>query len=189
MSWIEESEALLRRAFAEGLSAGATVASLNAAGFAVTRNAVIGKWHRLGLKRGKPVAPRAAAYRQAAPRQQHVATVAPPPPAPASANPRPSPELVAGFLAFRLRQRGAAGPVSLAAAGARQCRRPVAGAARTMLVCGAPTAPGASFCRACAGLAYMPRAKKLTAPRQRDVVAAAGDVAEQDLVDIIGEAA
>ena len=61
MSWTQERVDLLRRLWLEGLSAAQVAAEL---GEGVTRNAVIGKIHRLGLaERGKPAAtprPRAA---------------------------------------------------------------------------------------------------------------------------------
>jgi GcrA cell cycle regulator len=64
MSWTQERVELLRKLWLEGLSAAQVAAEL---GSGVTRNAVIGKIHRLGLaERGKtasaprPRAPRAA---------------------------------------------------------------------------------------------------------------------------------
>ncbi len=40
-----------------------------------------------------------------------------------------------------------------------------------------------------AGLSYLPEAKKVTARPQRDTVVAVTDMAEQDLVDLLGEVA
>lgn len=62
MSWTQERVELLRKLWLEGLSAAQVAAELGAG---VTRNAVIGKIHRLGLaERGKPVnAPRPRAAR------------------------------------------------------------------------------------------------------------------------------
>ena len=52
MSWTQERVELLRKLWLEGLSAAQVAAELGAG---VTRNAVIGKIHRLGLaERGKP---------------------------------------------------------------------------------------------------------------------------------------
>jgi len=52
MSWTQERVELLRKLWLEGLSAAQVAAEL---GSGVTRNAVIGKIHRLGLaERGKP---------------------------------------------------------------------------------------------------------------------------------------
>lgn len=62
MSWTQERVDLLRKLWLEGLSAAQVAAELGAG---VTRNAVIGKIHRLGLaERGKPAtAPRPRAPR------------------------------------------------------------------------------------------------------------------------------
>ncbi len=64
MSWTQERVELLRKLWLDGLSAAQVAAELGAG---VTRNAVIGKIHRLGLaERGKPAnAPRPRAPRPA----------------------------------------------------------------------------------------------------------------------------
>lgn len=69
MSWTDERVALLKKLWMEGLSASQIAAELSGG---VTRNAVIGKVHRLKLSaRAKPasVAPRAKAPRPSAPRR------------------------------------------------------------------------------------------------------------------------
>jgi len=75
--WTEERVELLKKLWAEGLSASQVAKQLGG----VTRNAVIGKIHRLGLSgrattnrapRARPAAPRAAA-----PRPQQTATARP----------------------------------------------------------------------------------------------------------------
>lgn len=69
MTWTDERVALLKKLWMEGLSASQIAAELSGG---VTRNAVIGKVHRLKLSaRAKPanVAPRAKAPRPAAPRR------------------------------------------------------------------------------------------------------------------------
>ncbi|WP_421952624.1 GcrA family cell cycle regulator [Pelagibacterium sp.] len=69
MSWTDERVALLKKLWMEGLSASQIAAELSGG---VTRNAVIGKVHRLKLSaRAKPasVAPRAKAQRPTAPRR------------------------------------------------------------------------------------------------------------------------
>lgn len=56
MTWTEDRVATLRRLWADGLSASQIAREL---GSGVTRNAVIGKLHRLGLsKRSAPSVPR-----------------------------------------------------------------------------------------------------------------------------------
>jgi GcrA cell cycle regulator len=68
MSWTQERVDLLRKLWLEGLSAAQVAAEL---GSGVTRNAVIGKIHRLGLaERGKPT----SAPRPRAPRAPRAAT-------------------------------------------------------------------------------------------------------------------
>lgn len=69
MTWTDERVALLKKLWMEGLSASQIAAEL---GSGVTRNAVIGKVHRLKLSaRAKPtnVAPRAKPSRPSAPRR------------------------------------------------------------------------------------------------------------------------
>lgn len=69
MTWTDERVALLKKLWMEGLSASQIAAELSGG---VTRNAVIGKVHRLKLSaRAKPasVAPRAKAPRPTAPRR------------------------------------------------------------------------------------------------------------------------
>lgn len=69
MSWTDERVALLKKLWMEGLSASQIAAELSGG---VTRNAVIGKVHRLKLSaRAKPasVAPRAKTQRPSAPRR------------------------------------------------------------------------------------------------------------------------
>jgi len=69
MSWTDERVALLKKLWMEGLSASQIAAELSGG---VTRNAVIGKVHRLKLSaRAKPasVAPRTKAPRPTAPRR------------------------------------------------------------------------------------------------------------------------
>lgn len=77
MSWTDERVALLKKLWMEGLSASQIAAELSGG---VTRNAVIGKVHRLKLSaRAKPasVAPRAKAPRPTAPRRPTTASAGP----------------------------------------------------------------------------------------------------------------
>ncbi len=76
MSWTDERVDLLRKLWLEGLSASQIAAELS---HGITRNAVIGKVHRLGLS-GRVKAPTAAAPRQRTrpqPTRQQPRTVAP----------------------------------------------------------------------------------------------------------------
>ncbi|AWD23340.1 GcrA family cell cycle regulator [Fuscovulum blasticum] len=107
MSWTDERVETLKRMWAEGQSASQIAKELGG----VTRNAVIGKVHRLGLSNrvgGKdedeasaPVAPAAAAARP-----EGVTPLRPEPPAPPRAEPAPPPRPAAA------ERPAAAAPVS-----------------------------------------------------------------------------
>ena len=71
MTWTEERVELLKKLWAEGLSASQIAAELGG----ITRNAVIGKVHRLGLSgREKPAANPAHKARKPRPAQTKVRT-------------------------------------------------------------------------------------------------------------------
>ena len=86
MSWTDERVETLKRMWAEGQSASQIAKELGG----VTRNAVIGKVHRLGLSNRNDEAPEAAA--PAAPEAK---------PAPAAAAPKPAPA-APGRAAYRI---------------------------------------------------------------------------------------
>jgi GcrA cell cycle regulator len=88
MSWTDERVDLLRKLWLDGLSASQIAAELS---HGITRNAVIGKVHRLGLS-GRVKAPAAAT-----PRQRTRAT------APRPASPRPAAPVSRGNLAVAFR--------------------------------------------------------------------------------------
>ncbi len=77
MGWTEERVAELKKLWAEGHSASQIAKRLGS----VTRNAVIGKVHRLGLSgRATPSRPVKRPPRLARPKPQHSFRVRPPPP-------------------------------------------------------------------------------------------------------------
>lgn len=94
MSWTDERVELLKKMWGEGQSASQIAKELGG----VTRNAVIGKVHRLGLSNragapeAKPAAPAAPAAPQPAPKA--AAPAQPKPAAAPKAAPRPAPEPV-----------------------------------------------------------------------------------------------
>ena len=101
MAWTEDRVEVLTKLWAEGLSASQIAKHLGG----VTRNAVIGKVHRLGLsgraKPSRPVARTAAKPAKAkvrtvstprVPKAPAAAEVAPPPPPPVEAKPLPNGE-------------------------------------------------------------------------------------------------
>ncbi|QQA42390.1 GcrA family cell cycle regulator [Pelagovum pacificum] len=89
MSWTDERVELLKKMWSEGQSASQIAKELGG----VTRNAVIGKVHRLGLsnRTGPGAAPAAAQPAPAEPAPQPAAS-APPRPAAPKSKPRPEPE-------------------------------------------------------------------------------------------------
>jgi len=70
MTWTDERVEQLKKLWSDGLSASQIAAELGG----ITRNAVIGKVHRLGLS-GRTKAPSAAAPRQRKPRANHMLRV------------------------------------------------------------------------------------------------------------------
>ena len=142
--WSDDRVELLARLWAEGLSASQIAAQL---GGGVTRNAVIGKVHRLGLS-GRAKSGQSAAQRPAKPR-------APASPPPAAEWTRSTPQSPAGQEASRsaverVREQDIAIPVSARVSildlRDSMCRWPL----------GDPTSPDFGFCggKAATGLPY-----------------------------------
>lgn len=194
-TWSDKAVAKLKTLAAQELSASKIAEKLCEAGVYVSRNAVIGKCHRDGIALEQPIGSKPGARARAGASSPPVppaarrprAYVAKPVPAPPPVKARPARELVAGFLAFRQRQPLASGSVTLAAAGDRQCRRPVSRPGPQVLVCGARTAPRAPFCPDCARLTYVAGAKKLSTARDPGMLPPADSGEVPDLVDLIGE--
>ncbi|MGD9864599.1 MAG: GcrA family cell cycle regulator, partial [Pseudodonghicola sp.] len=91
MSWTDERVELLKKMWAEGQSASQIAKELGG----VTRNAVIGKVHRLGLSnRSAGAAPAKAEVKEkpAEPAKPEIVAKAKPEPRPEAAAPRPAPE-------------------------------------------------------------------------------------------------
>jgi len=141
-AWTDDRVHTLTRLWRGGLSA-SQIARVLAGG--VTRNAVIGKVHRLGLSgRAKPSAPTLRPRREARPRP--VIRRAPPVPRPPPSPPvAPPPEVgAASILSVR---RG-------------QCRWPIGDPlADGFCLCGAPAVRGA-YCAGHAEIAYRPLTRK-----------------------------
>src|SRR6476661_6445286 len=72
MSWTDERVELLKKLWGDGLSASQIAGELGG----ITRNAVIGKVHRLGLS-GRAKSPSSASPRPRKPRQTHMMRVRP----------------------------------------------------------------------------------------------------------------
>ena len=150
MGWTDERVEILKRLWLEGLSASQIAKQLGG----VTRNAVIGKVHRLGLSgRAAPSQPQRPAFK--APRPAKPVTVAPAPVRrvePVLATQRPPTPLPV--------RREEAGSATVLTLGAHMCKWPI----------GDPSTEGFSFCgmRAsdgpyCVGhaeVAYQPQQKR-----------------------------
>jgi GcrA cell cycle regulator len=160
MSWTQERVELLRKLWLDGLSAAQVAAELGAG---VTRNAVIGKIHRLGLaERGKA----ATAPRPRAPR-------APRTPAAESAARGP---MIMGNLALAAAPRIAPAPVALPEEEVvvqlshrvtimelreSMCRWPVGDPTTPEFrFCGGNADVGAPYCRHHSGIAYQPQIER-----------------------------
>ena len=141
MSWTDERVELLKKLWADGLSASQIANELGS----VTRNAVIGKVHRLGLGgRQTPSPPRRA------PSRPRVAK-------PRRAKPRAQPRLAPRQTLEPLPQVGSA---TVATVRRGQCRWPIGEpGADDFRLCGALACRGA-YCAPHGELAYRPAAKK-----------------------------
>lgn len=140
-TWTDDRVHTLTRLWRDGLSA-SQIARALAGG--VTRNAVIGKVHRLGLSgRAKPRAPALRPRRQTRPRRpiRRAAAVRRPAPSPPV---EPPPQI--GSATILSVRRG-------------QCRWPIGDPLADGLLCGAPAVRGA-YCAGHAEIAYRPLTRK-----------------------------
>ena len=153
MGWTDERVTTLKKLWLEGLSASQIAKQLGA----VTRNAVIGKVHRLGLSgRAAPSQPSRPVFRPQRPRPAAAVQQAPRrEPAPRSVAPAPSPVL------------DLPGTATVLTLGAHMCKWPI----------GDPSTDGFSFCGRRAGdegpycieharVAYQPQQKKKHGPNE-----------------------
>ena len=162
MSWTDERVELLRKLWLEGLSASQIAAELS---HGITRNAVIGKVHRLGLS-GRAKTPQTSAGPAVAPARPKVA------PAPRAATPRPIAPVVIGATALALKPRPTPAPaarpeavvvpiserVTIMELREAMCRWPLGDPTNSEFrFCGARTSEaGAPYCVTHAQLAYQP---------------------------------
>lgn len=160
MSWTVDRIETLRKLWADGLSASQIATALGG----ITRNAVIGKIHRLGLSGRVKAPPRAQAPRRPAapprPAQQPRAMAAAAAvvrvverPLPAL-QPQAQPQTIADVVPFA---RG----VTLLDLGPQQCRWPIGDPGGSdFKFCGARTGPAETYCCGHADLAFPARQKK-----------------------------
>jgi GcrA cell cycle regulator len=181
MAWTDERIALLKQYWEEGRSASQIAEVL---GEGLSRNAVIGKAHRLGLasrpsplKSGEPraepraapaetKAPRAAAPKPAAPAPQAAPAAPAPAPQPAVAPAAPAPQPVAQPARPAPRAKGA--KVTLLDLNDRICKWPIGHPDEADFhFCGKPVNPGFPYCGEHCLVAYqaqMPRRDRPAGP-------------------------
>jgi GcrA cell cycle regulator len=138
--WSDDRVTTLSRLWLDGLSASQIAKQLGG----VTRNAVIGKVHRLGISaRGVPAQPRAMPARTPKPRSARLSSPARSPRPPAGMAEVPAPVEGPGLV------------TSMAALGAHACKWPIGDPkASGFTFCGQLT--DTVYCRAHAALAYRP---------------------------------
>ena len=156
MAWTEDRVEVLTKLWAEGLSASQIAKRLGG----VTRNAVIGKVHRLGLSgRAKPSRPKTVSKTRSTPKRTAVkprtprkpapVVQAPPPPPPVEAKPLPNGEY-ATILTIR----------------DHMCKWPIGDpAASDFRFCGRRIKEGEPYCEAHCNVAYQPSRRRGSGPK------------------------
>jgi GcrA cell cycle regulator len=148
MGWTDERVEMLKKLWLDGLSASQIAKQLGG----VTRNAVIGKVHRLGLSgRATPSQPQRPVFK--APRPARPAATATPRRVPAEAAPMPVPRPPA----FYAEEPGSATVLTL---GAHMCKWPIGDPSTDgFTFCGRRSSEG-PYCGEHARVAYQPQQKK-----------------------------
>ena len=181
MSWTDERVELLKKMWGEGQSASQIAKELGG----VTRNAVIGKVHRLGLSNRATGGAKADAKPKAAPKAEPKAKAAPKPAAPAApaaAEPAPKPlparrqiipagqplppqpsanEISPEALAKVSEVEKKAKKLTLMELTERTCKWPVGDpATEDFWFCGLPVQSGKPYCEAHVGVAFQPMSSR-----------------------------
>jgi GcrA cell cycle regulator len=153
MGWTDERVATLKKLWLEGLSASQIAKQLGG----VTRNAVIGKVHRLGLSgRAAPSQPARPVYRPQRPRPAVAAAPAPRPApmavrTPVAAAPAPAPVV------------DLPGTATVLTLGAHMCKWPIGDPTTDdFSFCGRRSGDEGPYCVEHARVAYQPQQKKKT---------------------------
>lgn len=180
MSWTDERIATLKKMWKEGKSAAEIAKTL---GKGVTRNAVIGKAHRMGLSgRPSPIKKSAAPKKEAAPKKTAAKATrskkAAAPAAAPSSKSAPAKEAAEDVRIFEKDVVPAGGGVALLDLTERMCKWPI-GDPRDddFTFCGLAIRPGTPYCPDHAAMAYQ------TSSRNRGVAAAAKKVSPAEAVD------
>ena len=149
MGWTDERVEVLKKLWLDGLSASQIAKQL---GGGVTRNAVIGKVHRLGLSgRATPSKPARPVVVRMAPRPRPISTPAAP------RRPTPLPTVAQPTVIVRREEPGSATVLTLAQ---HMCKWPIGDpSSRDFTFCG-KAAGGHTYCADHAAIAYQPVQKK-----------------------------
>lgn len=178
MSWTDERVELLKKMWSEGQSASQIAKELGG----VTRNAVIGKVHRLGLSNRSGAAPAAKAPKAEAPAKESApAKAEAKAEAPAAKEPAPSTparrvivpagqplppqpsanEISPEALASMREVEKSAKKISLMELTERTCKWPIGDPATDEFwFCGLPVQPGKPYCEAHVGVAFQPMSSR-----------------------------
>ncbi len=179
MSWTDERVELLKKMWGEGQSASQIAKELGG----VTRNAVIGKVHRLGLSnrtsgtpaatkpaKEKPAKPEVAEAKPAAPAEDPTPEPAPAPivarkpiiPAGQPLPPQPSANEISPEALETVREvEKTAKKLTLMELTERTCKWPIGDpATEDFWFCGLPVQPGKPYCEAHVGVAFQPMSSR-----------------------------
>ncbi len=157
MAWNDERVELLKKLWSEGLSASQIASKMGG----VTRNAVIGKVHRLGLSgRATPAKPqRGRSYNEPVESEETPTYAAPG--APSAPESMPEPAFTAP-LTLETDDKTTVTTLSK-----NMCRWPMGDPSTDDFhFCGQPTAPGKSYCTYHARLAFQPTQRKAEPRRE-----------------------
>ncbi|KRA59454.1 GcrA cell cycle regulator [Caulobacter sp. Root655] len=163
MSWTDERVTTLKKLWLDGLSASQIAKQLGG----VTRNAVIGKVHRLGLSgRAAPSQPARPAFKAPRPARPAATTMPSAPRRVIAAEPASLPSVAAqpSVPAFRDEQPGSATVLTL---GAHMCKWPIGDPSTDgFTFCGRRSSDG-PYCNEHARVAYQPQqTKKKSGPTE-----------------------
>jgi GcrA cell cycle regulator len=156
MSWTDERVTTLKKLWLDGLSASQIAKQLGG----VTRNAVIGKVHRLGLSgRAAPSQPARPAFKTPRPARPAATTMPSAPRRVIAAEPAPLPAVAQqpSVPAFRAEEPGSATVLTL---GAHMCKWPIGDPSTDgFTFCGRRSSEG-PYCGEHARIAYQPQQTK-----------------------------
>ena len=154
MAWTDERVEELKKLWSEGLSASQIAKQLGG----VTRNAVIGKVHRLGLSgRATPSRPARRTVKPSRPRT----TAANPAPAPAAARPAPSAPVASAPAPVEPAVLPSGDFATVLTLRDSMCKWPIGDPASTAFrFCGRKTDGGHAYCTAHSDMAYQPSQKR-----------------------------